>query len=105
LQTATFIHARKSGVKLGDVLLDYQFPRVFGPRIWLRVYRYVLNCVYNFLKTKPALNCVSQILRLSFGSPRDGALKSDWSPSSRRIYRISSCRRTDCTALRTDKAG
>ena len=33
LQTATFIHARKSGVKLGDVLLDYQFPRVFGPRI------------------------------------------------------------------------
>jgi len=33
LQTATFIHARKSGVKLGAILLDYQFPRVFGPRI------------------------------------------------------------------------
>jgi hypothetical protein len=33
LQTATYIHARKSGVKLGAVLLDYQYPRVFGARI------------------------------------------------------------------------
>jgi hypothetical protein len=33
LQTATYIHARKSGVKLGAVLLDYQYPPVFGPRI------------------------------------------------------------------------
>ena len=33
LQTATFIHARKLGVKLGAIFLDYQYARVSGPRI------------------------------------------------------------------------
>ena len=33
LRTATFIHARKAGVKLGDILIDFRYPRQFGPRI------------------------------------------------------------------------
>jgi hypothetical protein len=33
LQTATFIHARKAGVKLGDILIEYRYPRQYGPRI------------------------------------------------------------------------
>jgi hypothetical protein len=28
IQTATFLHARKSGMKLGSLLLDYRYPRL-----------------------------------------------------------------------------
>jgi hypothetical protein len=33
LRTATYIHARKSGVKLGDVLIEYRYPRQYAARI------------------------------------------------------------------------
>jgi hypothetical protein len=28
IRTATFLHARKSGLKLGSLLLDYRYPRL-----------------------------------------------------------------------------
>ena len=38
LHTATFIHARKTGVKLGDILIGYRYPRQSGPQIQKSVY-------------------------------------------------------------------
>jgi hypothetical protein len=33
LRTATYIHARKSGVELGEVLTEYRYPRQYAARI------------------------------------------------------------------------
>ena len=34
LRVATFIHARKVGIKLGDTLIEFRYPRQYGSRIY-----------------------------------------------------------------------